>query len=260
MSSDRQGECKTGQTARVGPLLAAAITAQLPIMMTIVLWNFNDARLEALTFSDVVLMNSPSTIVTQSLPVNLARTLGGLMWLALTLGLFSYSALYWGSSRFRSIRYVGLLCGILAVWLAIFTQWDRIAWLGHRARASAIVEQLAPIAVELHNGWPNRDGRSDALGPFMAYPNGSPRTLILLTALPIGNQFGSLAAIDRGKDGHLRFELSRGADSLWLEWSPGQAALDNDKQHSIFANGIGARYQRTDSIPINAHWVVSRYE
>lgn len=274
MSAGGQDGAKARKPAWAGRLLGVAIAAQIPIMLAVALWNFNDARLETQTFSNAILLRSPTTTMAETLPQDLARVLGGLLWLAVFLGIFSCSALLWASSRFRSIRYAALLCSMLAIWLAIFTQWGHISWLGHRARAAAVVEQLGPIAVQLNNNWPQIDGRNDTFGPFMAYPNGKPRTLILLTPLPIGNQFGSLAAIDRGSSGKLRFELSRGVDSLWLEWAPkpvtpkeepaknvpAKNARLNEMKSSGFTNGIGASYQRSDSIPIDDQWTVSRYE
>ncbi|GAB5405571.1 MAG: hypothetical protein Aurels2KO_38020 [Aureliella sp.] len=240
---------------RAAFLLPAAIAAQFLLMLGFVSWNYCDARLETLEIPQVLLFRPPETTLSVSLRDGLARMFSVLIWLAILIGLFSLSAVFWAGKGYRSLRYAGVLSVVLALWLSIFSQWSTIAWQGHQARAAAIADELRPLARQLTKDWPRYDGENKQLGPFMAYPSGKPRTLILLKPIPIGHQFGSLAAIDRGSDGQLRFELSRGTDSMWLEWSAHGAPTQTN-----FTNGIGSVYRRGETISVDSNWRVSRFD
>ncbi|MCR9295660.1 MAG: hypothetical protein NXI32_23320 [bacterium] len=233
----------------------AGVISQLLLMLFVVYWNFRDPRLERLSLLPLLQFKTAAANELTLLPEFLCLLMSGILWFAILCVAVSVSALFWANGAYRSIRYIGLLCILFALWLSIYVQWEQIAWLGHRHRASVTVKRLMPLAQQLSQEWPKYDGQSEHLGPFMAYPNGRPSTLILLTPMSLGHDGVRLAAVDRDKDGTLRFELSRGDESLWLEWSP-----QNRVRKTSFVDGVGGSYRQQRTIAIDRNWTVARYE
>ncbi len=236
-------------------IVPAAAIAQFLLMLILGLWNFFDPRLEYYSLTNAIRFKAPSIQLPEPLLSPFPELFSGLAWLAIVFFTISSTAVVWGRGLSRSIRYIGLLMLLVAAWIALCVQWDKIAWQGHRSRAMKTIQSLQPIAESLHASWPKVDGTHPEIGPFMAYPGANAKTLILLTPMQIPDQPTSLAAIDRDNRGRLRFELSRVSDSLWLEWSPEEAPLA-----TTFINGVGAQYELSDSIQVTENWIVSRYQ
>lgn len=216
-------------------------------------WNFLDPRLEQITGDDLwgsVWESSGSRSNLALIHITqVILVLAGLSGLGLVTGLL------WAPLRFRSVRFIGMLVVFVSGWFALASQWQQIAWLGHRQRALPSLEFLDRVAADLSREWPRHDGNNELLGPFMAYPNWDPETLILLRPAEVGHQRRYLAAVDRDPNrGVLRFEVSDGYQTFWLEhFSHG---ADRPKS---FTNGIGAEYEVDSWIGLNSQWRLSRY-
>lgn len=231
---------------RLALLVLAA--SQLLGMLILLVWNYRDPRLERLSLYNGLFASDPALSSAEQ------WALSGILWSAIFLGAVALSASLWAGGIFRSLKYLGLLMLVCALWLGLATHWKRVAWLGHRGRALSTINVMQPIATSLQQNWPKTDSEDSIFGPYMAYPNWNPRTLILLTPMAIGDGSHSLAAVDRGSQGKLRFELSDGLESLWLEWSP-----QIDTTETEFSNGIGETYFHERSIDLKGSWTLSRY-
>ena len=228
-----------------------------------VVWNYSDARLESWSLVSELASWMEWTGWSEpwewlppraDLPAWISQTLGGLTWLAILTSLGLLSALYWGPLQVRSTRYLGALCIFATLWLALGNQWRTVSWMGHRARSLQTVTDLQKVAERLSDAWPTMDGEDPDLGPFMAYPRRQPSTLILLKPGLTSQATYSLMAIDRDPMGHLRFEISDGERTFWLEYGRDSQAIS-----STYTNGIGVRQERERSIPVNARWQLARY-
>jgi hypothetical protein len=216
-------------------------------------WNFFDPRLERIVGDNLwaFVWESSGTTANTSL-VNGVRAI---LAAAVLSGLGLVTSLLWGPLQFRSLRFIGTLVVFVSGWMALASQWQQVAWWGHRQRALPSLEFLDRVAAELSRDWPRHDGEDELLGPFMAYPNWAPETLILLRPAELGDQSRYLAAVDRDRRlGVLRFEVSDGFQTFWLE----QVSHGTDRPGS-FTNGIGAEYEVESWIGLNSQWRLSRY-
>ena len=218
--------------------------------VALVTWNYLDPRLEPIQLWQVVLERAAT-----SLPASEMWLLQACVWLSLVTGIGLVTAMFWGPLACRSIKYAAALIVCCAAWLSLQHHWQQVSWWGHRHRMQPTVSFLEQIAADLTQDWPSNDGQHPRFGPFMAYPIGRPSTLILLKPAATDEQGMWLAAIDRDpRDGTLRFELSDGYQTLWLEHPSG-----TDSHPESFTNGIGARYDLETWIKVNPAWRLSRY-
>lgn len=216
----------------------------------LVTWNFLDPRLEPIQLWQVVLDPNAAP-----LPPGAMWLFQASVWLSLATGLGLVTAVFWGPLACRSIKYAAALIVCCAVWLSVQHHWQQVSWWGHRQRIQPAVSFLEQIAADLTQDWPNGDGQHPRFGPFMAYPIGRPSTLILLKPAATSEHRMWLAAIDRDpRDGTLRFELSDGFQTLWLEHPNSLEPLPGS-----FTNGIGAQYDVETWIKVNPAWRLSRY-
>ncbi|MBL8892082.1 MAG: hypothetical protein JNL67_19055 [Planctomycetaceae bacterium] len=216
-------------------------------------WNFFDPRLERIASDNLWSIAWPSPEATSSQLI--VSGVQGILLLATLSGLSLVTSLLWAPVGFRSVRFIGLLVVFVSGWMALASQWQQIAWLGHRQRAMSSLEFLDRVAAELSRQWPRHDGENEFIGPFMAYPNWAPETLILLRPTRLGDQRRYLATVDRDRErGVLRFEVSDGYQTFWLEHQP----PGTDRPGS-FVNGIGAQYEIESWIGLNSQWRLSRY-
>lgn len=77
--------------------------------------------------------------------------------------------------------------------------------------------------------------------------------LILLTPKHIDGRF-RIAAIDRSTREVLRFELSSGYETIWLEHRI-ETELDSE-----FTNGIAQRFTRQYYVSLSPGWYLVRYQ
>jgi hypothetical protein len=215
-------------------------------------WNFFDPRLERIAVDNLWPVAWPSSGATST--QSLVNGVQGILLVAGLSGLGLVTSLLWAPVRFRSLRFIGVLLVFVSGWMALASQWQQIAWWGHRQRAMPSLEFLDRVAADLSREWPRHDGESTFIGPFMAYPIGAPETLILLRPAKLGDEPGYLAAVDRDRQrGVLRFEVTDGYQTFWLEHQP----RGTDRPGS-FVNGIGAQYEVESWIGLNSQWRLSR--
>ena len=158
-----------------------------------------------------------------------------------------------GSPVNRGIQAVMSLVTIVAVWLAIGTHWEDIAWQGKQFRLRYILSEFDAATQTLRSDWPDDDGELKGLGPFMAYPVGRPRTLLMLT-LPQMEKFpGSFASVEGEPGGPYRFELVANEEGDWLEWHP------QGSYPKTFRGGLGELYRLQKSQPLQNGWHLARY-
>lgn len=228
-------------------VLRTCLVLQFVSLSTLAAINFFDERLESISLHSMLMgqVSSASKNYPILLPI-LAYSL------ILSIGLFAVGVLF-GKRPQRSLRNMLFLTSMIAFTLAVFTSWQRISWEGRRYRMIARIEAIQIVCDALQKDWPTNDMNHELLGPIMAYPQWNPSTLILLTPKPIDDRF-RIAAIDRSKRDVLRFQLSSGYETIWLEHR-----IDSGLE-TEFTNGIDQNYTRQYYISLLPSWFLVRYQ
>jgi hypothetical protein len=211
------------------------------------LLDFFDGRLELVTPSSLLLARVDLS------PVSYRVLLLVLPWLLLVSLMLFAGATIFGAKSQRNLRHLFLLTTMIGAALALHVNWQRISWEGRRWRMADKIASLQSIYDALQADWPQRDMDHELLGPIMVYPQWNPSTLILLTPKPVDERL-RIAAIDRSSGEILRFELSSGYETIWLEHRT-DSQLPND-----FSNGIHQKFTRQYSLPMSSHWFLVRYQ
>ena len=164
-------------------------------------------------------------------------------------------AIHWWhrSASTYSIRCLMLVVLLVACWLAFFENHSTLSWHGARYRMLMGLQALEPLAVELSAHWPAADSQLDSVGPFMAYPEGDPRTLILLKPPNLNSWGTQIIAVDRSEAGVLRFQLAGYGYDDWVERHP---ALT---QPTSFVGGLNDHHQIEQSLALEGGWHLVRY-
>jgi hypothetical protein len=165
------------------------------------------------------------------------------------------AALFVGAPQHRRVRSWLALTALVAAWLTVFTIHSSLAWAGQRWRAARQLDAFEAIAAPLRTHWPRKDGITDSLGAFNAYPIGKPRILMLLTSPPAAPPGMSFAAIERTGEGALRFDLIGNDNDLWLEWHPA-GSLPGPFVGALMVQGS---YELEQTAALGQGWYVSRY-
>lgn len=163
-----------------------------------------------------------------------------------------FTTLFAGSHRHRNLRSWFAFTLLVAAWLTLFVAWREFAWQGQRLRLWTQLDDFEPVAAELQKNWPRGDGKLPKVGAFMAYPQGKPRTLLVL-AQSEAQPGTSFSAVEREDDGSLKFELAGDETGSWLEWHPAGSTPDN------FTGGLENTYTRGRSAPLGNGWYLVRY-
>ncbi len=159
-----------------------------------------------------------------------------------------------GSRGHRQLSSWMVVLSLACCWLALVNGWDELIWAGKRLRIDSHVAAFEPIVHALQDDWPTTDGEHANLGPFMAYPAGKPKTLILLTTPPIAETGPTFSSIERSTAGGIRFQLSGNERGVWLEWHPGSNQPDS------FVGGLLEPHHLTRSVPLGDGWFLARYD
>jgi len=162
--------------------------------------------------------------------------------------------LWAGSRDSRTLKAMIVLTTFIGGWLALSVHSSEIAWQGKRLRIASRLDAFEALAGPLRAAWPSEDGVSERLGPFMAYPAGSPSTLILLTPPEISASAASVSAVERTEAGGLLFQLSGLEAGAWVEWHPA------DARPRSFVGGLGDPHRLIDSLRLGDGWHLARYE
>jgi len=161
--------------------------------------------------------------------------------------------LFLGGQRFRSMRRWMLFMALVAGWLGLAVSWPEVYWLGQLHRFKPTLAAAEAMVHRLQADWPEEDGDLPEIGPFLAYPKGAPTTILPLRWITFPQSELRFSAIERTKDGALRFELAGDEAGAWLEWRP------NDEKPEPFLSGLDTAYHVTRQQKIAPHWFLVRY-
>lgn len=159
------------------------------------------------------------------------------------------ATLFFGAAAHRSLRSWLSYTLLVAAWLMVLVAWREFAWQGQRWRLRSTVNEFDAIAKSLRETWPAQDGQRAGLGSFMAYPQGTPRMLMML----VSETDPQIAAIERSADGSLGFEIRGEEPGTWLEWHPAGSAP------KTFVGGLEAEYDLGRTAPLGRGWYLVRY-
>jgi hypothetical protein len=162
---------------------------------------------------------------------------------AIFLGLFI------GSARHRQLRAWLAFTMLVALWLTLAVGWPEFTWQGQRFRMRSVLPEFGKIATALRDDWPSADGVRAGLGTYMAYPQGKPRMLMMLTS----QTDPPISAVERADDGTLGFELRGDPGGAWLEWHP-----DGSTPRG-FVGGLQSEYDFGRAAPLGGGWYLVRY-
>jgi hypothetical protein len=183
-----------------------------------------------------------------------ARALSIIAWLAAGCVAAVGLALVFGPQRHRRLRSWIAFTTLAAVWLGLAVAWRDVAWAGQRYRLSREAASLEPIAAALRERWPLNDGSDvPGLGPFMAYPPGQAKMLMLLHQVRPEGSSNAISAIERSNAGGLRFELADGDAGAWLEWHPA------GEKPASFLGGLEGAYELVRASDLGDGWFLARY-
>jgi hypothetical protein len=178
--------------------------------------------------------------------------LAGVLVIASTVGIFF--GLFFGAPQHRRVRSWLVFTLLAAAWLTLFATWGELAWRGQMLRLSDRLVGFETIAADLRSDWPDNDGERPHLGPFMAYPIGRPRMLMMLTAPAVPGSSTSFASVERSADGALHFELVGDEPGAWLEWHPTGSAPQS------FVGGLQNQYPLERYSTLGNGWFLARYK
>jgi hypothetical protein len=91
------------------------------------------------------------------------------------------------------------------------------------------------------------------VGPFLAYPKGDPTTVLPLRQITFPDTALRFAAIERTRDGAIRFELAGDEAGAWLE----RRAVD--RPPGPFKSGLDMNYNVSRTARLAPHWFLVRY-
>jgi hypothetical protein len=192
-------------------------------------------------------------------PQSLAWVPGRLPYFAL-LGLVAVGSgigilvcLFVGAKAQRSVRSWLAFTVLVAAWLTLAVTWRELSWHSQASRMKRQLSGLDFVVKSLQADTPTADSQRPDLGPFMAYPSGEPRTLILLTTPAIGDARVSVRAIELAAKGGVRLQLAGGESGAWLEWQPPGTVPES------FRGGLMTQYQLERSAPLADGWFLVRY-
>lgn len=164
-----------------------------------------------------------------------------------------FCGLFLGAGPFRSVRMWLVFTAMAAGWLGFVVSWPEVYWHGQRQRMSTLLTPVEALAVKLNTNWPIEDGYMEEVGPFLAYPKGNPTTVLPLQTITFPNTKLQFSAIERTKDGTIRFELSGKERGAWLEWRA------DDNAPAAFVGGLETSYNVTRQQRLAPRWFLVRY-
>jgi hypothetical protein len=200
-------------------------------------------------FAEVVTGNSSAVEAFDAQHRARLQFLVGILFVAGGTLLGIFLALFLGVKEHRGTRTWLAFVALAAAWLTLVVGWRELAWQGQRLRLRSTVTEFDALVESLHDDWPTADGERPGLGSFMAYPQGTPRMLMML----ISETDPQIAAIERGDDGSLGFEIRGEEPGTWLEWHPAGSAP------KTFVGGLEASYDLRRNAPLGSGWYLVRY-
>lgn len=233
----------TGWTLWAASLIALAV---------LVAWAASD-----ILFGQAVIAQKAQLYELTHAPVAPPRQLGyrvALLWVLTGTGIVTLIGigvmLFAGAVTHRRLRSWFEFTLLVAAWLSFCVAWPEVAWQAQRLRSWSRLGQFDALTTSLRDDWPADDGNRLALGSFMAYPKGDPRSLIVLKS----GSTPPVSAVERTHDGVLRFELRGVVPGTWLEWQPADSVPHD------FIGGLEQEYRVQRFSPLGRGWYLVRYQ
>ncbi|MCA9176120.1 MAG: hypothetical protein KDB14_16655 [Planctomycetales bacterium] len=219
----------------------------LGLLATLALWAFCDPNLPP------TLRTLGQAVSPEGWSATGWRTVGVVVVLGLATlqGGWLLSGVWLGDVEFRRLKSLAILVGLVSLWLGNVLNLDAIAWQGRRWRVLPYVAAAERIVAPLKTAWPQEDGDTAEVGPFMAYPVGRPQTLILLTPPQLADG-PHVPAIERSSTGALRLELHDVGGHDWLEWHPQGRPVSH-------IGGLLEHRELTRVTALGENWFLVRY-
>jgi hypothetical protein len=173
--------------------------------------------------------------------------------LAVGSGIGSFVCLFVGAKVHRSVRSWLAFTMLVAAWLTLGVTWREMAWHSQASRMKRQLSGLDFVVKSLQADAPTADSERPDLGPYMAYPHGDPRTLLLVTTPAIGDAGVRIRAVELAAKGGVRFQLAGGESGAWLEWHPPGTSPNS------FQGGLMTEYQLERSAPLSDGWFLVQY-
>jgi hypothetical protein len=164
-----------------------------------------------------------------------------------------FAGLFLGSRSHRRVRSWLVFTILVSAWLTLGVTWRDMAWHAQKLRMQSRLSGLDSVAASLLSDWPAADGERPEIGPFMAYPQGAPGMLLLLTTPKIGHRDVAISGIEKSASGGLRFQLAGSESGSWLEWHPAGTKPES------FRGGLMTQYQLERFAPLADGWFLVRY-
>jgi len=180
---------------------------------------------------------------------------------AMTLPLASLISLLWilysllrsNGARGRTIKSLLAVTTVIGLWCGLVVQHKSLAWQGKRVRVAMQLDQFRLLSESLQDNFPTVDGELSSVGPFMAYPHGRPRVLILLTPPALSQTGTTVSAIEKLDNG-FAFQLSGIDGGDWVQWHP------QTQPPTSFGGGLGDSHRLQSSTVLAENWYLVRYE
>jgi hypothetical protein len=260
-SGDLQSTHSAAAHARSWAVLGLRIVwfVNFAALVGITAWAYIDGRFVETFYSlktEVQLFLSHGELMTGITLISparlyLSRVLTGS---AVASGLVLFAALFLGPPSHRRLRSWFLFITSAALWLTMYVNRQEIAWLGQQHRLAADRAGFERLAQSLRAEFPKTDGDRPGLGPFMAYPVGGPRMILLLTTPEVSQSGIAVAAVERAPDGSLRFQLTGTETGGWLEWHPPGG------EPASFVGGLTTKYDISRWSPLGKGWHLVQYQ
>lgn len=232
--------------------------SQLVGLAALVLWTAADPALPTLLDR---LINVPVTGLSETewqvqfgqLRMVLVGVLGSVVacgFAGILIGMLGRSA---ERSSLKSLRGLIALTAIVALWCSFSIHRETVAWQGKRLRIAWKIGELETLAQPLRTSFPTTDGELPRIGPFMAYPFGTPTVLILLKPPSLSGGELCVGAVQRGEQGDIKFQLTGPDGGDWAEWHP------DSSQPRSFVGGLGDHHRLVTSLRLGNGWYLVRY-
>jgi hypothetical protein len=228
--------------------------ANFILLAGLVVWILSDGRFSeaaVVVAAKLHVMRGGIAAVVGSAPESGSRL--ALLWALIAAALVTlvgaFITLLAGAVTHRRLRSWFAFTMLVAAWLTMFVAWREFAWQGQRLRLRSSLSDFEAIAGALREDWPTADGERAGLGTFMAYPQGRPRMLLMLTS----DSSPEVSAVEQADDGTLGFELRGDESGAWLEWHPAGST-----PHA-FTGGLEGEYDFSRAAPLGRGWYLVRY-
>lgn len=252
-SASRGGEARAATWRAVHSAVPWAWVVNAGLLLVAVAWIYGDgyARQQGTALRHTLVRNlggaAPAAAVAPSAGIVSAAGLAALS------GIVVGASLVVGSRRWRTLRCWTAFVALVAGWLALGVGGDDLAWYGQCRRLQAALPAASATLHTLRTAWPTGDGEIPGLGPVLAYPQGTPRTLMTLGPALLGNARLRCASVERTDDGAMRLELAGPEAGAWLEWRP------RDDAPVDFVGGLGTSYAVQRQHRLSHGWFAVRY-